>query len=373
MTTSSQASRCLCAGLLLFAHCRDSSGSRSDASAEPRFDAARGADASSPPPDTALQDASSGVLDAGAGAVATLRSQICGDMSTWPAPLPATTELRKAEPVGDQSFGFLEGPVWISEHGVLLFSDMNFDGAAASGPPARIRRLTPPATFDEFTASSNGNGLALDAERNLIAATHDNQGLSNFDLTSGARTRLDLRVDGKHLNSPNDLCVRDDGTIYLTDPDWQLGSRASETNITGVYRVDPPLRKGMTHRAVLVDGTLDKPNGIALSPDQRTLYVGSLGPEIWKYDVAEDGSLSARTKFADTGSSDGFAIDCAGNLYVTSDTVEVFSPAGEKLGDISIGDSPTNAAFGGDDHKTLYITAGPRLYAIRLNVPGFPY
>jgi gluconolactonase len=207
----------------------------------------------------------------------------------------------------------------------------------------------------------------------VLAATHDNQGLSRFDPQSAARTRLDLLAGGKRLNSPNDLVVRSDGTIYLTDPDWQLGPRTSETGITGVYRVDALTEGGGASAAVLVEDSLDKPNGIALSPDERTLYVGSNGNEIWQYDVSADGSLHNRRKFAETGPSDGMTVDCAGNLYVTSGTVEVFAPDGRKLGDITLDANPSNVAFGGAERKTLYITAGSRLYAIELNVPGFPY
>jgi gluconolactonase len=302
----------------------------------------------------------------------TLRAQVCGDGGNWPAPLPPMGQ-RMAQPVGTQSFGFLEGPVWIAEQGVLLFSDMNFAGDDAQGPPARIRRLRPPASFDVFAEVSNGNGLALTNDGTLLAATHDNQGLSLFSLASAGRTPLTVRYEGKRFNSPNDLTVRSDGTVYFTDPDWQIGPRDSETMMTGVYRVPPPLSTSGTNAASLVEGTLGKPNGIALSPDERTLYVGSSGSEIWKYQVAADGSTSGRTKFAEPGSSDGMAVDCAGNLYVTSGVVEVFAPSGERLGEITLAGEPSNAAFGGADRKTLYITAGPRLYSIALNVPGFPY
>ncbi|MFT3926881.1 MAG: SMP-30/gluconolactonase/LRE family protein [Myxococcales bacterium] len=318
--------------------------------------------------DAAGQDAAEPDAQAPSG-----RDTICGQATSWPAPLPAQPAARKAMPVGTQTFGFIEGPVWIHDRGELLFSDMDFNASDAAGPPARIRRLRPPTKFDDFVLASNGNGLALYDDDTLIAATHDNQGLSLFDLTSAVRTKLEVSAAGKHLNSPNDLTVRSDGTVYFTDPDWQLGPRSSETKITGVYRVSPPLEPGRALEAQVVEKTLSKPNGIALSPDERTLYVGSQDSEIRKYPLAADGSLGQRSKFADTGSSDGFAVDCAGNLYVTSGTVEVFSPQGEKLGDVTLDDTPSNAAFGGADRQTLYITAGSRLYSIHLNVPGFPY
>jgi gluconolactonase len=312
-----------------------------------------------------MRDATSAQGDAGQ------RAQVCGEETTWPAPFMGMTIA--AQPVGSNTFGFLEGPVWIAEEGVLLFSDMDMGNAGALGPPARIRRLRPPSTFDVFVQTSNSNGLALWQGNALLAATHDTQSLSLFKLDSGARTELAVLADGKHFNSPNDLTVRSDGTVYFTDPDWQIASRPSETMKTGVYRLPPPLRENAANSALLVDGTLDKPNGIALSPDERTLYVGSSGNEIWKYAVQADGSLGQRTMFATTGSSDGLTIDCAGNVYVTSGTVEVFAADGMRRGEITLGGQPSNVAFGGADRKTLYITAGSRLYSVKLNVPGYPY
>ncbi|MEY4508398.1 MAG: hypothetical protein RLZZ450_520 [Pseudomonadota bacterium] len=274
--------------------------------------------------------------------------------------------------VGTTRFGFIEGPVWIAELGVLLFSDMNFSGGDAKGPPSRIRRLKPPSSFDVLVETANSNGLALSLEGAVLAATHDTQSLSAFDAQTGKRTDLTVRYQGKRFNSPNDLTIRDDGTVYFSDPDYQLGSRSSELGSVGVYRVSAPLGAA-EGAAELVDGTLQKPNGLALSPDQRTLYVGSSGNEVWKFSVASDGSVSNRTKFAEVGGSDGMAVDCAGNLYVTSGAVEVFAPSGDKLGEISTAESPSNAAFGGADKKTLYITAQTGLYSIALAVPGFPY
>ena len=333
---------------------------RSDAATSPSDAGARDAAA----PDAAAPDAGR--------AGATLRAKVCGEVTSFPAPLPANPGMRTAQLVGSMRFGFIEGPVWVAELGVLLFSDMNFSGGNAKGPPARIRRLKPPSTFDVFVETANSNGLALSLDGTLLAATHDTQSLSAFDVNSGARTDLSIRYQDKHFNSPNDLTIRDDGTVFFTDPDYQLGARTSEIGSTGAYRVAPPLAGG-TRAAELVDGTLPKPNGVALSPDQRTLYLGSSGNEIWKFSVAADGSVSGRSKFAEVGGSDGMTVDCAGNLYVASGTIEVFAPDGSKLGDISTAEGPSNAAFGGPDRKTLYITAQTGLYSIALAVPGFPY
>ncbi len=337
---------------------------RASEAGSPGLDAGRDGGASSSEAGSSQSEAGSSQSDAG------MRAQICGAGSSWPAPFAGNSV--QAQQVGTNSFGFLEGPVWIASQGVLLFSDMDMGSAGSQGPPARIRRLTPPSSFDVFAQNGNSNGLALWGSA-LLAATHDTQSLSLFDLSSGARTEIDVLADGKHFNSPNDLTVRSDGTVYFTDPDWQAAGRPNETMKMGVYRIPPPLRTDGNNDAVLIEGTLNKPNGIALSPDERTLYVGSVGNEIWKYTVAADGSVSNRSMFATTGSSDGMTVDCAGNLYVSSGVVEVFAPDGMRRGEITLGGDPTNVAFGGADRKTLYITAGSRLYSVVLSVPGYPY
>jgi gluconolactonase len=304
-----------------------------------------------------------------------VRTRVCGTATSWPAPLPESGDKRVAARVTSQNFKFIEGPIWIAERGVLLFSDLDFGGGDTLGPPSKIWRLSPPATIDTFVASSGSNGLALMPDGSLLAATHDTRSLSMFDLASGKRTDLTVRFGGKRFSSPNDIAVRSDGTVYFTDPDWQLGpKRTKEIPQTSAYRIKPPVRGGQPLEALPFEQTLDKPNGIALSPDERTLYLGSTGNEVWKFDVQPDGSLQNRREFAKTGASDGMTVDCAGNLYVASGTVEVFAPSGQRLGEIrTAGEEPSNMAFGGPDRKTLYITARAGLYAITLNVPGYPY
>jgi gluconolactonase len=290
------------------------------------------------------------------------------DKSYAASPLPPSPEVRELR----GGLGFLEGPVWLAQQGVLLFSDMDFQGKATAGPPSTIHRFTPPDRVDVFLAASGSNGLALDAEGGLIACTHDTQSVSRIDLATKQRTVLAQSYQGKRFNSPNDLAARSDGTIYFTDPDWQLGGRKSETGMTGVYRI--PVSGPVT----LVDGTLSKPNGIALSLDERTLYVGALDGVVRRYQVAADGSTGAGAEFARVPGPDGMTVDCAGNLYVTGGgRVHVFDAQGSSLGTIDGVESATNVAFGGPERRTLYITAGPsgsaRLYAIELGVPGLPY
>jgi gluconolactonase len=288
---------------------------------------------------------------------------VCAPDVSYGAPLP----VDRTATLVQGGFGFLEGPVWLADSGTLLFSDIEMGGSQVIGPPAKIRRRTPAGGFDVFVASSGSNGLALDVDGSVLAATHDAQTLSKFDPTTGDRNTLALDYMGNAFNSPNDLTVRADGNIYFTDPDWQLGSRNSETGITGVYRISPG------GSVSLIDGSLNKPNGIALSPDGNTLYVGSVDATIWAYPLDAAGAAGVRGAFASPGASDGLTVDCAGNLYVTAGGVKVYDPAGIHLGTIDVAEATANVAFGGSDRETLYITARTGLYAIDLLVPGFPY
>ncbi|MET8525941.1 SMP-30/gluconolactonase/LRE family protein [Micromonospora sp. NPDC005172] len=291
------------------------------------------------------------------------------------SPLPSSsltaTKIRSG-------FTFLEGPVWVADGGYLLFSDM----AGGTGPynvqPSTIRRFTPPSTFDTFIANSGSNGVALSADgQQLVAATHDQRNVSAYRLSDRSRSTVAANYQGRAFNSPNDVAVRSDGVTYFTDPNFQRGNRPDQMyGRTSVFRV-------VNGQVSLVDDQLRQPNGISLSPDGSTLYVGAYSEnKIYKYAVQPDGSTGARSVFVNyIGGPDGGTIDCAGNVYWTSGAdslVHVYSPTGTQLGTIRPGFSgTTNVAFGGPDRQTLYITSGPwgdsGLYSVRLNIPGYPY
>jgi gluconolactonase len=288
-------------------------------------------------------------------------------------PLPGTT-LSATRIQG--GFTFLEGPVWVATPGYLLVSDLGAATGAQQVQPSTIRRLAPPAPAATFVVASGSNGLALSPDGlQIVAATHDNRGVSAFRLSDATRTVLAAGFQGRAFNSPNDVTVRADGVVYFTDPTFQRGRRTDEMRgRTGVFRI-------VNGQVALVDDTVRQPNGIALSPDGRTLYVGAYAENrIYAYAVRPDGSTGARTVFATISGPDGVTVDCAGNVYWVSHTegrVHVFSPAGAELGTISSGAEATNAAFGGPDRRTLYITAGRTgdygIFGIRLGVPGYPY
>jgi gluconolactonase len=303
--------------------------------------------------------------------VSTPATAACLPGATYGDPLPATTQA--ATRIAGR-FNFLEGPVWDAAHNRLLVSDMLPAAGAQNVQPSVIRSLTLPGTYGVFAAAGGSNGLALSADgTNVVAATHDNRSVSSFNLSDGTRGVVAETYQGRRFNSPNDVTVRSDGTVYFTDPSMQRGNRPDEmAGKTGVYRV----KDGVV---TLVDDTVSQPNGIVLSPDEKTLYVAGTG-KIYKYPVLADGSTGARTDFAELAVPDGATVDCAGNVYWASHTggrIHVFAPDGRALGTITAGPNATNAAFGGPDGRTLFITAGSwgdyGVFRIDLNVPGLPY
>jgi gluconolactonase len=185
------------------------------------------------------------------------------------------------------------------------------------------------------------------------------------------------RYEGKRLNSPNDLVYRSDGTLFLTDPPFGLpkfyDDPRKELSHSGVYA----LRSG---KLKLVSKDLKGPNGIAFSPDEKHLYVGNWDPEkkvVMRYNVDLEGNLSKGEIFFDMTSApgedaiDGIKVDQQGNLYVSGPGgVWVISPQGKHLGTILAPKHPHNMAWGGEDGKTLYMTAGDTLYRMPLNIPG---
>jgi len=314
---------------------------------------------------------------AAAGATPGAGRPVAADCAGPPLPSAAVT----AQLVKD-GFAFTEGPTWVKDPGYLLFSDMQ----PASGPqhvqPSSIWRFTPPNTFERFIAGAGSNGLAVTADgTRIVAGTHDQRSVSSFVLADRTRSVVADGYQGRHFNSPNDVTIATDGTVYFTDPNYQRGNRADELNgMTGVFRI----RGGQVE---LVDGTLSQPNGIALAPDGATLYVAATATnQIYRYHIRPDGQIGGRTQFATLDTPDGVTVDCAGNLYWVSNRaglVHVFAPDGRRLGTISAGRNSTNVAFGGPDRRTLFITSGTPasrsgpanfgIYSVRLNLPGNPY
>jgi len=274
---------------------------------------------------------------------------VCAPGATYGDPLAGMGSIQQIAAPGSSYFAFIEGPIWVGSLGTLFFSDN------ASSPNERIWKLVPPATTPEiFLEPSGSNGLAIDTSDQLIVADQKNKQITRVNSDNAAMVET---IAGPGNFKPNDLIVRSDGNIYFTDPD------------TGFYRTSFDGDTGDPYRDV------SRPNGIVLSPDENTLYVGDVGnKQIHAFSLDQDGNVANGSVFvtATNTTVDGLAVDCAGNLYAgTSNGVEVFSPSAEPLGTIPMGEA-SNATFGGSDRKTLYVTSRALLKYVTLAVPGLP-
>ncbi len=259
------------------------------------------------------------------------------------------------------AFSFTEGPAADAE-GNVYFTDQ---------PNNRIHCWN--CTTGQITLftdqSGRSNGLYFDAQGNLIAcADMDNQ-LWAFD-RKGQSKILITDFGGKLLNGPNDVWISRDGGYYLTDPyfkrDYWTRDTTRQQPVEGLYYLAP---KGK--QLVMLDSTLNQPNGIVGTPDGKHLYVAEAkANRILKYDIQSDGLLANRQVFADMG-SDGMTIDERGNLYLTGDGVTVFDKRGKKIAHFSIPEDWTaNVCFGGKERDILFITASKSVYTLKMLVHG---
>ncbi len=282
-----------------------------------------------------------------------------------------------------EGFQFTEGPVWVPRMGALLFSDPNANTIYKYVPDGERGELSvfrrpsgySGADIAEYTQPGS-NGLTLDPQGRLTINEHGNRRVVRLE-PDGRVTVLADRYEGKRLNSPNDLVYRSDGTLFFTDPPFGLPKMADdprkELPFSGVYS----LRNGELR---LVSSELKGPNGIALSPDERFLYVGNWDEArkvVMRYAVNPDGTLSDGRVFFDMTRApgedaiDGIKVDQQGNLYVSGPGgLWVLSPGGKHLGTIVTPRHVHNMAWGDEDGRTLYLAARDRLYRMRLNVPG---
>jgi gluconolactonase len=259
-------------------------------------------------------------------------------------------------------FEFLEGPLWNAEGEFLLFSDI---------PAARIHRWTRSGVVATYRSRSDmSNGLAYDWEGRLLACEHATSRVTRAG-RGGELEVVASHYDGKELNSPNDLCVARDGSILFTDPAYGRREphgvpRDQELGFQGVYRVPP---RGGGPELLLDD--FEAPNGICLSPDQRTLYVGdSRRMHVRAFDWDGERPASGRV-LVDVPNPDGVKCDERGNLWVASgEGVWVASPAGEHLGTVPVDERPANLAFGGESLRELFVCARTSLYRLPTLVAG---
>jgi gluconolactonase len=269
-----------------------------------------------------------------------------------------------------------EGPVWFGDARCLMWSDV---------PNNRILR------WDEITGrtdvyrqpSNNSNGNSRDRQGRLVTCEHNTRRITRTE-HDGTITVLIDKFDGNPFNSPNDIVVKSDGSIWFSDPsapsfDPYEGRVAPPELPTNVYRLDP-----QTGRASVVAGDL-RPNGLCFSPDERILYLADNGvnPRVIRaYDVVDDGTKLANSRVAVTidpgGIADGFRCDMDGNLWVGSgageglDGVVVFNPRGKRIGHISLPERCANLCFGGVARNRLFMAASHSIYSLYVNVQGTP-
>jgi len=269
-------------------------------------------------------------------------------------------------------FRWLEGPVWFADHQCLLVSDL---------PNDRVMRWTEDGGISVFRQPAGfANGHTRDREGRLIECSHQDRCIKRTELDGTIMVVAD-RYQGRRLNSPNDVVVASDGSIWFSDPvygistDYEGGKQTPELP-PAVYRLDP---SDGTLRVVADD--FQGPNGLCFSPDERLLYIAETGEQfaqcplqhIRVFDVGEAGGLSGGRVFhqINPGAADGFRCDCEGNLWSSAaDGVHCISPDGVLLGKILVPSTVANLTFGGRHRSRLFICAGRELYAIYLNQRG---
>lgn len=286
-----------------------------------------------------------------------------------------------------EGFTWAEGPTWLPSSSTLLFTDVPQNTLYSWNAREGLKVFLKPSGYDgpdDGTLREAGaNGLLTEADGQVLLADSGNRALSRLDPTRKQKTVLAARYEGKRFNSPNDIAKRADGRIYFTDPPYGLAgmdkSPLRELPIAGVYRLDPD---GSVH---LVDDSLRFPNGVALSPDDRTLYVSNSDDQrpIWMaYTLDDRGEVISKRVFADAstwvgkdapGLPDGMAVAYSGHLFATGPGgVLVFDAQGKRLGRIETGGPVANVAFGDDGH-TLYLTSEHLLARVPVKAIGLEF
>lgn len=301
------------------------------------------------------------------------------------------TEDAVIEQLTDDVFDWSEGPVWVPEGDYLLFSDVPantmYKWSGAGGLEVFRKPSSMPGDWVRDESGQGTNGLLLSLEGRLLAADHGARAVVATDLASGIQQILTREFEGRRYNSPNDLAIsrtRWPGALFFTDPPYGLAgqddSPLKELEHNGIYRLDTD------GKVSLLDVSLARPNGLALSPDERKLYVANSNKNnvIWKvFNLESDANTDAGAVFfsaqeqTDAGAAglpDGMAVDVDGNVWATGPGgVYVISAEGELLGVISTGTAIANCAFGGADGSQLFMTSDGFLARIQTRTQGLEF
>jgi gluconolactonase len=283
-----------------------------------------------------------------------------------------------------EGFVWSEGPVWIAEGNFLLFSDVPGNKMYRWSEADGLSVFLDPSGYDgpdpSAFAEPGSNGLIRGPGNTILMCDHGNRAVACLDLETREKTFLATHFEGRRFNSPNDLVLASDGSIYFTDPTYGLAGRNAsplrEQPHNGIYRLYPD------GRVALIEAGMTFPNGILLSPDERTLYVSNSHPKqaIWRaYDLDAEGKATGSRVFSDVtsmagasmpGLPDGMAIDVDGNLFATGPGgVLIFAPDGALLGRIETGTAIANCAFG-EDGSTLFLASHHMLARVRTRTRG---
>lgn len=279
-------------------------------------------------------------------------------------------------------FEWTEGPLWVKDSSYLLFSDIPNNRIMKWREGEEAIVFMQPSGYTgvkDYGYEPGSNGLLLDSEGQLVICEHGDRRISVLTTNGGKKTLAD-NYQGKRFNSPNDAVFKSNGDLYFTDPPYglpqQFADSRRELPFCGVYRLSPD------GNVTLLTKEMTRPNGIAFSPDEKTLYVAQSDPAqaIWKaFEVKPDGSLGKGRVFYDAtadakshpGLPDGMKIDKDGNLWAAGPGgINIFSPQGTLLGRISTGGRVSNCAWG-DDGSVLYFTADDDLCRIQTKTQGF--
>jgi gluconolactonase len=256
-------------------------------------------------------------------------------------------------------FLFTEGPA-VATNGQVYFTDQ---------PNDKIYRWDEKRGISLYLEDTRrANGLYFNHKKQLVACADLYNQLVIWDKNKKMHVVFDGLYEGKHINAPNDLWIAPNGGIYFSDPyyhrSWWPEGHEEIQDVRGVYYLSP---EGEIKRVI---DDFKQPNGLIGTPDGKTLYAADINDrKIWKYDIQPDGSLTHKTLFASKG-SDGMTMDQAGNVYLTSGKVWIYSPSGERIHEIEVPEAPSNLCFGGKKRNILFITARTSVYTLSMKTRG---